>query len=140
MAESDFTAVADEDRMPVGRRLGHHVGSDAAAHPRPVFHDELLAEAFGELRRADARQDIRIAARHEPDQDAHRFLRIGQSLRKSNPVPEDRDQDQQANRHQCSSGSKLSKAATCLARSSPGDAGYSKRTGPPQIFMQKNLS
>jgi len=66
-----------EQRVPVGGRIHHGLGGNVAAGTGPVLNDELLAEAFGQPLRHQARCDVGRAASGEPDENAHRPRRIG---------------------------------------------------------------
>ena len=55
--------------------LGHGGRGDGAAGARAVLDDHRLAEGLSQRLRDDARDDVRAAARTEPDQDADRTLR-----------------------------------------------------------------
>jgi len=60
----------------VRRRLRDDVGADVAARAWPVIHDELLAQALGELLRDRTGEDVRGAARGEGDDQAHGARRV----------------------------------------------------------------
>jgi len=63
--------IGEEQRVPVGRRLGHEVGRDGGAGTRSVLHDHLLAERFRDLGGRRARERVGRPSRrerhHQPD-------------------------------------------------------------------------
>src|SRR5215469_4373803 len=70
-------SVNHEERVAVWRRLHDCLGSDVGAGARPVFDDEWLAEALGELLADQARDNVGSAAGGIANDDAHRPRRIG---------------------------------------------------------------
>ena len=91
----DGAARAEQQRVTVGRRLGHRGGSDPARGACAVFDDDLLAERVGQLLRDQTAGDVDAAAgRKRHDQGdltggivlSHR--RVQRSERNSRAQPE----------------------------------------------------
>ena len=72
----DETVEHRQQRVAVGRRLGHGVGADDAAGAGAIVDDYRLAEHFRELRRDRARDDVGDAARRRRHDHADRFGRV----------------------------------------------------------------
>src|SRR5262249_10742569 len=74
----------EEQRVAIGRRLGHEVGPDVAAGAGAVFDDDRLAPGFRQPRPQETGQDIDRAARRIGHDDANRMVGII-GLRKGRP-------------------------------------------------------
>ncbi|MNV22649.1 hypothetical protein D3C71_1136310 [compost metagenome] len=66
---------AHDQRVAVGRRLGHQIGADVAARARPVFHDHGLAERTAHLFGQHAGHGVQRAAGRVRDDEADRLGR-----------------------------------------------------------------
>ena len=64
--------VHQEQRIAVGRHMGHGFGCDVAGGARPHLDQELLAKLFREELRDHTRDEIGRAARRLADDDFHR--------------------------------------------------------------------
>ena len=60
----------EQQRVTVGRRLGHRLRGDVAAGAGAVVDDHLLADAGGQARGEDAGVGVGATAGGEADQDA----------------------------------------------------------------------
>ena len=71
----------DQPGIAVGRRFGHHRGAGAARRARPIFHDDVDAEALLQALLGKARHRIDRSARRErhddPDRAGGPSLRLG---------------------------------------------------------------
>jgi hypothetical protein len=67
----------DQQRVAVGRGLGHGFGADLAGGARLVLHHHLLAQAFREPLRQRARKNVGDAARGKRHDNVNRLARIG---------------------------------------------------------------
>jgi hypothetical protein len=75
--------VVHEQGVAVGRRLGRDVRADRPARAAAIVHDDRLPEAFGELCRDDAPDDVVAAARRERNDEADRtrWIALGRGRR-----------------------------------------------------------
>ena len=73
---------AHQQRVAVGRRLGHDIGAHVAPRPGAVLHHEGLAESLAQLGRNRARQNVGGAAGRKWHDDFDRLGRPG-CLRKN---------------------------------------------------------
>jgi hypothetical protein len=71
----------DQERVAAGRRLRRALGPDDAPGAGAVVHDDLLAEALGELGGDEATDDVVAAPRREGNAQSHRLGRIGLRVR-----------------------------------------------------------
>ena len=68
---------AQQQRVAVGRRLGHQLGADIAAGTGLVVDDHLLAPRLGEVLRHDAAQQVGRSGRRERHHHADLLVGIG---------------------------------------------------------------
>jgi len=73
---ADMGRGMNHQRVAVGRRLRHDVGTDGTGRAAAVLDHELLAHGFRELLEHDAADDVVGAARRPWDHDAHRLGRV----------------------------------------------------------------
>ena len=69
--------VDQQQRVAVGRHVGHGFGCDVAGGTRPDLDEELLAELLRQELRDQTRDDVGRAARRLADDDFHRTRGIG---------------------------------------------------------------
>ena len=67
------TDIRHQQRVAIGRRLGHHVHADIAARAGAVFNHHRLPPFLRQLLTNDPRQRIRCTARRLRNDNAHRF-------------------------------------------------------------------
>src|SRR5262249_11736173 len=66
-----------KQRMAVGGRMRHCLGSDLPLRARPVLDDEWLAETLRQPLTNQAREDVGWTAGRKADHDPHRPRRVG---------------------------------------------------------------
>src|SRR5262249_15952574 len=70
----------DQERGPVGRRLGDRFGGDVAAGAGPVLDHDRLGQGLGELRLEHAREGVVHAPRRKGGDQLDRLVRPGLAL------------------------------------------------------------
>src|SRR5262249_50067930 len=76
-----------EERVSIGRRLGHEVRADVTAAPSAVVDDDLRPQTLREPLRSDPRNDVRATPRREGHDHPHRLA--GETLCTGRHAPRD---------------------------------------------------
>jgi hypothetical protein len=87
--------VAGEQRVAVGRRVGHGLGRDVAAGARPVVDDDRLPQDLLKLAAEDAGEHVARPARREGDHQHDRPGRVVRGARRRHVAQQHKQPGQQ---------------------------------------------